>query len=507
MEGNFFAELTKSNGRLLKKLNNSAEQVSIGTSIDCDIIIDKNIYPTVSRVQSFIRIIKESETITAYIFDADSRNGTYVNDLRVTNKQELKDGDKISLSKHIHACELNFNYLNTEDQILKPLENYYPDSNKKDARGSSPVKLKETTQKESTKSNTSRLQKNAPINLNSMLAETNKMKNNHEKLVKSDKIENTEVDEKQIISQGNALIMDISNETVQSNPKQTNISIRKTSQDSIDINNTIHNSQKPLEFDSDRDDNDSLFVISEGLIDAKSIAVDSQASQIAYCSDNGYLNLQKFGQSEPFAHTDLGQASTAIRFSKIGELIAIAMQNKDIAIWDISLRNKISVLQGHKLRITDISFSPNSNNLVSCSLDKTIRCWDIRSGKEQKVIRTKGLGATAIDYIQNGTKIISGGKDRVLRLWDYNSMEEARQLSANKINAGIEKICCLDQRNEILVATADHIIHKQSLKAIGIDLSSVNYPRQKSILSICNSGKLLSLLDATGRLQGWNINC
>lgn len=83
-----------------QRLNLSGEAV-LGRHPDCDIVLDVG---AVSRYHAkFVPIGKDF-----HVKDMDSRNGTYVNDVRISEERPLREGDRI----HVCGVTMTFHYAN-----------------------------------------------------------------------------------------------------------------------------------------------------------------------------------------------------------------------------------------------------------------------------------------------------------------------------------------------------------------------------------------------------------
>ncbi|XP_046846827.1 WD repeat-containing protein 36-like isoform X2 [Xenia sp. Carnegie-2017] len=62
-------------------------------------------------------------------------------------------------------------------------------------------------------------------------------------------------------------------------------------------------------------------------------------------------------------------------------LIALALDDFTVKIVDVEIKRVVRQLNGHRNRITDMAFSPDSRWLITSALDSTIRTWDLPSGR------------------------------------------------------------------------------------------------------------------------------
>ncbi|KAK1135098.1 hypothetical protein K0M31_007868 [Melipona bicolor] len=68
-----------------------------------------------------------------------------------------------------------------------------------------------------------------------------------------------------------------------------------------------------------------------------------------------------------------------LRYHNESSLIAVALEDFSIVLLDIDTRRIVRRFEGHKGKLTDACFSPDSRWLITASMDCTIRTWDIPS--------------------------------------------------------------------------------------------------------------------------------
>lgn len=88
-------------------------------------------------------------------------------------------------------------------------------------------------------------------------------------------------------------------------------------------------------------------------------------------------------QEEPFLLGDMpyDQSISSLEFNSQGNLLA-AGSGHFIHVWNIRKEEPtIYTLEGHRERVLDVSFSPNSNLLASSSDDQTIKFWNVKTEK------------------------------------------------------------------------------------------------------------------------------
>jgi WD40 repeat protein len=114
-----------------------------------------------------------------------------------------------------------------------------------------------------------------------------------------------------------------------------------------------------------------------------------------------------------------------VRFSPNGRFIAAASTDYTIKIWEARNGKLIHVLRGHKDWVRDVSFSPDSQLIVSSGggSDKTLRLWRVNDGQLLKTIKNAHDDAIeGVSFSANGQLIASASADQTLKLWDVGSI-------------------------------------------------------------------------------------
>lgn len=66
-----------------------------------------------------------------------------------------------------------------------------------------------------------------------------------------------------------------------------------------------------------------------------------------------------------------------VAISPHGNLLAAALEDNSVHIWDLETHEELTSLTGHDKSITDLQFTPDGKLLISTSLDGTIRLWGV----------------------------------------------------------------------------------------------------------------------------------
>mmetsp|Transcript_37622 Transcript_37622/g.106269 ORF Transcript_37622/g.106269 Transcript_37622/m.106269 type:complete len:1580 (-) Transcript_37622:421-5160(-) len=123
----------------------------------------------------------------------------------------------------------------------------------------------------------------------------------------------------------------------------------------------------------------------------------------------------------------------SVDFQTNGELLASGCQGHQVVLSDTRSGLLMRTMEGHKAFITSVRFLPNSDNIVSSSLDGTIRVWEVKSGDNSVV----ELGVTrpgetsfghdktvySLSYSADAHLLATGSRDFTIKLWDTSTLE------------------------------------------------------------------------------------
>jgi WD40 repeat protein len=81
----------------------------------------------------------------------------------------------------------------------------------------------------------------------------------------------------------------------------------------------------------------------------------------------------------------------SIAFSPDGKQLASALDDETVRLWDTATGAALQTLEGHKGWVYSIAFSPDGKQLASALGDGTVRLWDPTTGAQ---LQTLELGIT-----------------------------------------------------------------------------------------------------------------
>ena len=120
----------------------------------------------------------------------------------------------------------------------------------------------------------------------------------------------------------------------------------------------------------------------------------------------------------------------SLAFHPEGELIACALGEGKVVIWDVARRRAVRTffIGGHR---TTVAFSPDGQRMATGRDDGRLRLWDAETGELLRTLEGHHGLINHLAFHPDGIRIATGGMDHTLRLWDGVRGEELWAIEAN----------------------------------------------------------------------------
>jgi len=145
-------------------------------------------------------------------------------------------------------------------------------------------------------------------------------------------------------------------------------------------------------------------------------------------SDISKYPLIEFDEHEVKVH--------ALDLSKDGNLAVSGAEDGCLMLWDLRTNEAIRTIEAFNDAVTDVIFTPSTNDVICCSVDGFLKRFQTSSGKE---ISSLNCGETLSCVMSDGHSIVTGGEKGVIRIWNLkkNSM-------IHKLETKCGAISCMD---------------------------------------------------------------
>ncbi len=108
----------------------------------------------------------------------------------------------------------------------------------------------------------------------------------------------------------------------------------------------------------------------------------------------------------------------SVAFRPDGAILAIAVSDHTIKLWDVAAAQLRGTLEGHEAGVRSVAFRPDGAILASGSRDGTVRFWDPATGELRGTIPVDSIGVDAVTFNADSSLFASASHDGTVRLWE-----------------------------------------------------------------------------------------
>ncbi|XP_019233310.1 PREDICTED: mitochondrial division protein 1-like [Nicotiana attenuata] len=178
---------------------------------------------------------------------------------------------------------------------------------------------------------------------------------------------------------------------------------------------------------------------------------------------------------------------TALRYSKLGSLLASGSKDNDIILWDVVGETGLFRLQGHYDQVTDLVFVDSGKKLVTASKDKFLRVRDLDTQHCMQIIGSHHTEIWSIDIDPEERYLVTGFADPELRFYTIKLDLADGQLIANESETSANKDLPTENKWEILKPFGK--LQRQSKDRV----ATVRYNKFGNLLACQVAGKMVKI--------------
>lgn len=162
------------------------------------------------------------------------------------------------------------------------------------------------------------------------------------------------------------------------------------------------------------------------------LAMNKVGRMIAAAMQDRTIRLFDARNCEEIQKMTDGFLCTSLAFSPRGDVIASGGVDHIVKVWDIRTGSLLTKLEGHTYPVLTLAFSPDGSQLVSGSGDTTLIVWDLDKLSKLHQLKGHSLYVVACDWDPNGNRIISGGVDSSIMVWDSVTGEMTAKMADHR---------------------------------------------------------------------------
>ncbi|KAJ4441676.1 hypothetical protein ANN_11534 [Periplaneta americana] len=191
-----------------------------------------------------------------------------------------------------------------------------------------------------------------------------------------------------------------------------------------------------------------------------------------------YVEVLESGAAKVEVAADLQRhqrAVNVVRFSPSGEFLASGDDESVIIIWkqktdqdapelplgdnDNLMKEQwlgVKVLRGHMEDVYDLSWSPDSLNLISGSVDNSAILWDIQKGRNIGILKEHKGFVQGVTWDPKNQYVATLSSDRMCRIYNVNSKKLVNRISKSQLPV---------PDNSVLHGKVVRLFHDDTLKS------------------------------------------
>jgi serine/threonine protein kinase len=205
-------------------------------------------------------------------------------------------------------------------------------------------------------------------------------------------------------------------------------------------------------------------------------------------------------------HTLTGHSSwvVSIALSPDSQTLMSGSLDDRIMIWNTKTGEWLGTLTGHTKSVNALAFSPDGQTLISCSDDDSIKLWQVNSGRMLRSIAGHSRDVNSVAVSPDGQFFVSGSEDRTVNVWRLQTGELLRSYTDI---SGMVRSVTISPNGQILASGGlDNQIKLWNLMTGQLARTLIGH--QNSILSIAISPDGHHLVSASKdkTLKIWNPN-
>ncbi|XP_033822962.1 WD40 repeat-containing protein SMU1-like [Periophthalmus magnuspinnatus] len=191
----------------------------------------------------------------------------------------------------------------------------------------------------------------------------------------------------------------------------------------------------------------------------------------------------KYQAQDSFMMMD--EAVLCMCFSPDGDILATGAQNGKIKIWKIQSGLCVRRFEhAHSKGVTCVSFSKDSNHILSASFDQTIRIHELRSGKTLKELNGHTSFVNDACFTQDGFHIISASSDGTVKVWSTKTCDCVHTYKSLTSEVPVNNVIPLPQKpDEFVICNHSNTVVIMNLR--GQTIKSFSTDRKEGAGFVC----------------------
>lgn len=194
----------------------------------------------------------------------------------------------------------------------------------------------------------------------------------------------------------------------------------------------------------------------------------------------------------------------AAAFSPGGDRIIVGGSSHQAHVWNLAERKQIAELRGHENAVEVAAFSPDGQRIVTGSWDGTAKIWNATSGGIERNLAGHGGVVVCVAFSPDGALVVTASRDATVRIWDSRT---GQPLGLMKGHDGPIRSCALTRDGTRAVTLSGDQTVRVWDTTRGHDILQLGgHTRWARSVAFSPDGKELATSSDDGTLRVWNAD-
>jgi WD40 repeat protein/serine/threonine protein kinase/tetratricopeptide (TPR) repeat protein len=185
-----------------------------------------------------------------------------------------------------------------------------------------------------------------------------------------------------------------------------------------------------------------------------------------------------------------------------------------VRVWDLTTKQRVLVLRGHKQRVAAVAWSPNGKRLATGGYDCTVKLWDAASEREVSTFPRQPRPIVSLAWSPDSKRLATGGfNNGTIKIWDADAAKELDSWTdPQRSMLTIDKLAWTPDGRSLAAARGVFngllvwdVAGKQKPRVLGGQKDPASSGPGSSSLAWGPGGKLIALQNGRGEVQIWDV--
>lgn len=225
-------------------------------------------------------------------------------------------------------------------------------------------------------------------------------------------------------------------------------------------------------------------------------------TRIAFPSDIKVIAVQNAVSLRTVAQLNL-DGPTDVTLSPNADLLAVALQDGRIELWDTTGKSAVRELDGHSSWVYELAFSPNGSNLASASMDGSVRLWNLDGAEELQILTGHAGEVSSVAFAPDGDSLATASQDGTVKIWDAATGTEVAMLSDH--TSWVWSVAFSRHGRSLATASADRTVKLWDLESGEVLFSLLGHTSTVRRAVFSHDDSMVASASWDGTIKLWDV--